>query len=1224
VQLEQFLDEQLQGSARDEVAAHVATCPTCQESLERLTEAPVVLQGPLSSVRRLAPRPPDPSDAFLAQLKESPAPLLRSRLTEPIEVPEIAGYEILGELGRGGMGVVYKARQLGLNRTVALKMVLSGAHASAKDVARFRQEAGAVARLHHPNIVQIFDFGEVHGRPYFALELVEGDSLVQRLQGQPQPPDAAAGLIEVLARAAHYAHERGVIHRDLKPANVLLAATAGSPQSSGDKIDSRPVAVPGALKDYGVPKITDFGLAKQLGEQANATVSGEVVGTPAYMAPEQAAGQAHAAGPATDIYALGAILYEMLTGKPPFKGATRLDTALQVMHEEPVRPTRLQPHCPRDLETICLKCLEKAPRNRYASALELADDLRRFRRGLPVLARPVGAQERVWKWARRKPLIAGLAGGIVLVTLLGFGGVSWQWHEAAVARDQALKQKEDADRARNRARIALYDTRIAQSQLHWRLNDFASAVRSLENLRPNAGQPDQRGWEWHYLNGLYNTQLFTLAHKSGGSHGSVAVHPKGRWIASVVAGQREVKLWAADTGQFDFSLPASSTAHRLAFSPEGKLLAVADSDGQLVLWNVLKRREVWAKLKAHHQNIAGLAFSPDGKLLASASWDTKVRVWDVTTGALRSTLNEHRDRVHGVAFHPHPHAHRLASSDQEGKVRIWDTKEWGVVYRLDAHKAAVYGVAYSPDGKHLASAGSNGTLRIWAVVGNQLQGTQSVTSSAGAVLSVCFSPDGRYLAYGGSDATVRVWHVLTGIERIIFRGHTAAIESVRFSPDGRRVVSSCPEEGTVKVWDRTRHPEHSTLALTRQPQPLGQDPSTEPAGEVRVWDLMRVAGGPALARTGPDIEALAFQDQGRRLVSVTVGGKVQTWDAASGMLLAQRFVPLSPELITPALLVDFAPGGQRLAARAARDRRLVQVWDITRRSEPLGLRGARWPVFVVRFSPDGRHVATVGCHRAGADRPHEVKVWNATTGEELATFTGVGHVFNLAFSPDSRWLALGQEKGMVSVIDWASGQEVLREAKQVGAVTALAFSRDGQSLAVAGAEGQTVKVWDCTTWQAVTTAEAPGAVCDLAFSPDGKRLAGISRDLVKLWDAQTGQDLLILRGAPQRHRDPAFNPRLAFSPDGLRLAASNWDESISVWEAEPVTPAREEARRRAAEERAPLWHLQEAERCVKVKSAFGAAFHLKQLGDGRLPAPLVERKNQVVRELDALRKEKVE
>jgi tetratricopeptide (TPR) repeat protein len=365
-------------------------------------------------------------------------------------LPEIDGYELLSEIGRGGMGVVYLARQTALKRTVALKMVLGGSLASLDNLARFRTEAEAVARLQHPNIVQVYEVGEQAGRPFFSLEFMAGGSLDDFLDGQPQPSKLAAEMMKTLAEAVHHAHEQGVVHRDLKPANVLLAPRGP---------EQRPT--PGAFDlDHWTLKITDFGLAKRLDDDASPTHTGDALGTPSYMAPEQAWGRKDAIGPATDVHALGAILYELLTGRPPFRGETPMDTLMQVVGQEPVPPSRLQPKVPRDLQTICLKCLRKQPRKRYRTAALLADDLRRFLNREPIHARPVGPLERAWKWARRRPAWAALI-GVCVLTVVGIlaGGI---WHHleirealsrTAAAEKQAEKNADDARENANQAQI---------------------------------------------------------------------------------------------------------------------------------------------------------------------------------------------------------------------------------------------------------------------------------------------------------------------------------------------------------------------------------------------------------------------------------------------------------------------------------------------------------------------------------------------------------------------------------------------------------------------------------------------------------------------------------------------------------------------------------------------------------------------------------------------------
>jgi len=364
-------------------------------------------------------------------------------------LPEIPGYEILGELGRGSMGVVYKARQIGLDRLVALKMVLAGDYASQEVLQRFMVEARVVGSLQHPNITQIYEVRLHEERPFFAMEFVEGGTLADRLGGRPQPPRQAAQWLTTVARAIHVAHLSGIVHRDLKPANILLASAASrnshvqrlSQEMGLDKLDL----------PLGMPKITDFGLAKQLHADAGQTESGMILGTASYMAPEQAEGKSRAVGPAADIYALGAILYEMLTGRPPFTAESPVETVLLLFQAEPVRPSQLQPRIPRDLETIVLKCLHKDPARRYSSAEALADDLQRFLAGEPICAKPASARERAWKWARRRPALAALLGSVFVGIMSLVGLILWHHTDLQVRLGQALEDERLAREAEEEA-----------------------------------------------------------------------------------------------------------------------------------------------------------------------------------------------------------------------------------------------------------------------------------------------------------------------------------------------------------------------------------------------------------------------------------------------------------------------------------------------------------------------------------------------------------------------------------------------------------------------------------------------------------------------------------------------------------------------------------------------------------------------------------------------------
>ncbi len=450
------------GPETDTLALHVEACLRCQDRLEQLTSA-----ANHSVARPTAAHdsegPPQPRPGFLARLQRAvprPAwlsPDAEDDAAEPGPAaprwPQVAGYEIVGELGRGAMGVVYRARQRSLNRLVALKMVLNGEYAGSEQVARFRREAELIAQLQHPNVVQIYDVGEQDGRPFFAMELVAGGSLARRLAGTPQDMRAAADLIQTLARAVHAAHRLGIIHRDLKPANILLQRDEGRGTRGEDQAPS--ALVPRPSSSVPIPKITDFGLAKQLvrpTEPDERTGSGTIMGSPSYMAPEQALAQSATVGPAADIYSLGAILYELLTGRPPFRAESPLETVLLVRHEEPVPPRRLRPKLPRDLETICLTCLRKEPHRRYPSAEALAEDLRRFLADEPIRARPIGVGERLLKWVRRRPAWAALAvvSGVAILSLLA-GAI---WYNGRLRESNARLQEEVRERQTQQERAA--------------------------------------------------------------------------------------------------------------------------------------------------------------------------------------------------------------------------------------------------------------------------------------------------------------------------------------------------------------------------------------------------------------------------------------------------------------------------------------------------------------------------------------------------------------------------------------------------------------------------------------------------------------------------------------------------------------------------------------------------------------------------------------------------
>jgi WD40 repeat protein len=1102
-QLGEALQARLHDHADSGDAAEPATLPP-RPSVD--SEAPTVPPAPAPVVEDPCPTPapPEPVEAAAAGAGAW--------------LPSVPGYEIVSELGRGGMGAVYQARQTQLNRLVALKMILAGAHAGEQELARFRTEAEAVARLQHPNIVQIHEVGEWRAgdvsppMPFFSLEYCAGGSLADKLDGTPLPPEDAARLVETLARAMDAAHRAGIIHRDLKPANVLLASGGREPpeetMSSGG---SRP-----PLAEY-TPKITDFGLAKKLDSGSGQTASGAILGTPSYMAPEQAGGQNKAVGPLADVYALGAILYELLTGRPPFKAATAMDTLLLVVSEEPVPPRQLQPKLPRDLETICLKCLQKEAKKRYARAADLAEDLRRFGTGEPIQARPVGRWERGVKWARRRPAVAALLAALVLAALGMAAGGAWftlslqralgvaedERDKANEARQQAEDERHRADAARTRAEWLAYAGQIALAQREWEDGNVGHARDLLA-----ACQWNLRGWEHHYLSTLFNQNQRTFRGHTGPVF-SVAISPDGKRLLSGSGGhdqQRrplpgEVKLWDAQTGRETLNLKGhTGPVNSVAFSPDGIRLAsgggLPHKPGEVKVWDAQTGQEILS-LKGHTGGVTSVAFSPDGKRLVSGSRNLftpdnpgEIKVWDAQTGQETLALQGRTDGVYSVAFSPD--GKRLVSGGDDNKLKVWDAQTGQLIRTLQRHSGTVFSVAFSPDGKRLASASADKTIKVSdAQTGQEIRSLKGHTET---VASVAFSPGAQRLVSSSWDGTIKVWNAQTGQLTLSLKGHSGPVWSVAFSLDGKRLVSGSWDK-TVKMWD----------AQTGQ-ETLTFQGNTDPVG------------------------GTAFSPDGQRLVSASGNAPLKVRDAQTGQ---EILAPKGQRGFVPS--VAFSPDGQRLAGGGVTT---FQLWDAQTGQETLTVKGHTSMVNSVAFSPDGKRLAT-------ASDDKTVKVWDVQTGQEILTLKGHANgVSSVAFSPDGQRLASASFDRTVKVWDVATGQPTLTLNGHMGEVWSVAFSPDGQRLA-SGSWDQTVKVWDAQTGQLTLTLNGhTGQVWSVAFSPDGKRLASASGDrTVKLWDAATGQEALSLKG----HTD--WVRSVAFSPDGKRLVSGSQNGTVIVWDA---------------------------------------------------------------------------
>jgi len=745
---------------------------------------------------------PSPSDAPTVT---APAGSLPSR-PPGTKASCFGDYELLEEISHGGMGVVWKARQISLNRPVALKMILGGQLATPEDVRRFRVEAEATAKLDHPNIVPIYEVGEHEGQHYFSMRLVEGSNLAKKAAIYTKDQTSVARLMLTVARAVQHAHEHGILHRDLKPSNILL--------DTG-----------------GQPHVTDFGLAKRVDVDSSLTQTGAVLGTPNYMAPEQARGMKDLTV-AVDVYALGAILYELLTGQPPFRSENVLETLRQVIEEEPVRPQAINPQTDPSLETICLKCLEKNPKRRYESAKALADDLTRFLNQKRIRAKRGFILDAAKKGlGRRKSLVAlGVFAALAAVGLLATWVIVLQSRaregelatararaDATIERDAKVKAEREvgalqnhareAELAADKARVAIAAERDAKAKAEGEVIALRNRVREAEltaekvrvvtaadqksNVKAERDKPRMEAALGKAAPHI-KTMGVLLGHD--GWVGGVTFSPDGKRIATT-SEDGTVKIWDAIECTELLTLAGhTGWVGSVAFSPDGTRLASTSKDQTVRVWEASSGKQLFA-MRGHTKAVHAIAFSPDGKRIASSSSDETVRLWDAITGLQLRSLATQTTNVYGVAFSPD--GRRLASA--VGKtVRVWNTTSGEQVLSLTGQTENVHGIAYSPDAKQLAAGSSDATVVIWDATGSKQP--RVLRRHTKAVWGIAFSPDGKQLASGSNDRTAKIWNVATGSVLLTLRGHGGEVLGVAFSPDGKRLVSAS-SGGIARIWN---------------------------------------------------------------------------------------------------------------------------------------------------------------------------------------------------------------------------------------------------------------------------------------------------------------------------------------------------------------------------------------------------------------------------------------
>jgi WD40 repeat protein len=1016
---------------------------------------------------------------------------------------------LLEKVAEGGMGVVCRARQLSLNRVVAVKMIQPGRVGSPEMVLRFRAEAEAAASLHHPNIVTIFETGECEGQHYFSMDYIEGQNLAEAVREGPLPSGRAAELVGKIAAAVHYAHQHKILHRDLKPSNVLLDET-------------------------GEPHVTDFGLARRLGGDSTLTLTGQVFGSPQFMPPEQASGRRGAVGVQSDVYGLGAVLYHVLTARPPFVGETMETTLAQVLEQEPVSPRLLNASVPRDLETICLKCLEKEPSRRYATAQALADELGRFLHGEPILARPVSRPEKMWRWCRRKPALATALGAVVLVAALGFAGILTQWRRAMASE---LFARQNAYAA---------DMNLAQRALE--ANDVRLAVSLLDKYRPGLGVPasagaahktaseqpdrlkaglqtDLRGWEWRYLWQLCQPDESVRLQTNSGYIGQMAISQDGKLMA-METGDNKIVLWDLTTKRQMAELPGSASIRTLALSPAGNWLAVstrnAKEDPTVEVWDV-PARKIQTTL-AQRAPVRSLAFSPHETLLATFDNKGTVAVVELASNGTLTNFIARPPR-RGEAGHMvfSPDGNRVVIGGDYGELLIlnWQT---GTVLPIQTQTSdGITALAFSPTDELIAAGFgyTSETIRLWDARSGEARG--QLIDHAKVVRALAFSPDGRLLAAPCDGQTIRVWSVADQAELRCLRAYHGGVEDLAFLPDGRTLVSR-GNDG-VRFWDITassRVPGYTNFAIS-----------------YGFPDQARVAAqGFARGALDPEVVCrygLTFTPDGQSFLAPDKDGFIDVWNIQP----VQRTERL-PLLGSNNWDVALSPDGRWLAAGDTAGQ--VNIWDWkARRSVTNFALSFEW-FGRLRFSRSGRFLlANVVAH----DHRVSQKIWRIASWEEvpLPAFQPQA-LLSADLSPDDQLLACGDAAGAVTLSRFPTGQREATFTNHSSSVVTVLFSPDGRTLSTSGFDE--VKFWDMSARRELGPFPEVSGGWGMAFSSDGRRLltgnAG-GTDPVKLWDMATHRELLALQAQGQ------FFMGLSFSPDGNTLIAVSLDGVVSLWRA---------------------------------------------------------------------------
>lgn len=1029
-------------------------------------------------------------------------PLDPGLISNSNEIPRIGEYELGDELGRGGMGVVYRAHRAGLNRAAAVKLILSGPLASPLERQRFLAEAEAAAALEHPGIVAIYEAGETDGQAWFAMQLVEGESLAARLRRtrRPLPPREATEMMLRITQAVHHAHERGFLHRDLKPANILLDTE-------------------------GNPHVTDFGLARRLDSEAHLTLTGAAVGTPSYMAPEQTDTR-QPPTTAVDVYSLGAILYELLSGHPPFTADSLPELFTAIWEKEPASISGAHPTVDRDLDVICRKCLEKDPMRRYRSAQTLGEDLNHWLNGEPIAARPVGNAERFWRWCRRRPALASLAAACVLLLLGGITGIAWQWQRAVDHAAREAEARSVAETKSRESRHALYaaDMNLAQAAL--RANNLGRARRLLDAHRPAPGEEDLRGWEWRYLWAQCRTgaaAVMTPAEKevrgvvcSGDGTIAVSNEIRGTLKDHEVPGRR-----IRQTRRSDYDNGP------LAPHPDGRHFLVPTRTDFCEIWNFDFSQVDLLPLTA---GLAEAAFSPDGKLVAVQGWSGQVRLFDFKSRAILKDLDLPKlntGQGGAVAFVPGEPL-RLAVGTGDS-IRLYRCTDWCEDRSWPAHtRNEISALAVSPDGRRLASGAcfSDPVIRVWDTASGEI--VAELKAHTSWISSLVFSRDGAQLFAASADQTISVWHTEKWTHTGTLRGHTDEIWSMNPSGDG---LISGGKNGEIFVWPGSSAPEATGRYRFRDEtrHVLDAGDSADVIDVRGTYFLRRTPGTWAREPDCPVPGEVAHASSAGLLTYRTPGGRTGILDATA------RPPKVLAELDLPPVENFCADDGSRWLAFTHAER-AITLFDIATRKE--------------RTLTAPGEILALGAEEARGQlavrTPETVVLCDPATGRWQPMISPAPSGGDLRYDPAFRWVA--HMDGEHVTLSRTTPFEILADFKQESGACSLTFSNDGRWLGIANEAA-----W-ARLWRLPVKGPLPdplilrghlNAIFCMAFTPDGSRVVTLCKDneAAKFWDPETGMELLTLTG------NDSFLNTSRFTRNGETLLASRDGHGWQAWHA---------------------------------------------------------------------------